>query len=284
MRKINENCMSLLERSLGHTFRRASGQPNVEFRYNRSQMRHILALFLLAAGFAAAADFERPYEKGGGWKPLLAGKNFDGWLTRENKPNEWFTSPAAAIDPSDPKALAARKGPGPDIVNSLAGKAVDLYTEEKFGDVEIYVEWVIPKGSNSGVYLQGLYEMQIFDSYGVPHPNESHAGGIYHQWIDDKPVGGAPPKVNASRPAGEWQYFHAWFRAPRFDKSGKKTEDAKFVKMIYNGRVVHENVTIAGPTRAHMDIPEAPRNPIMLQGDHGPVAFRNLYVRSLDLH
>jgi hypothetical protein len=254
-----------------------------EFRYNRNQMRQILALFALAASVAAAADFERPYEKGQGWKPLLTGTGLSGWLSRENKLNEWFTSPDAAMSPANPNALEAKKGPGPDIVNSLTGKANDIYTEKKFGDLEIYVEWMIPKGSNSGVYLQGLYEIQIFDSYGVPHPNESHAGGIYHQWINDKPVGGASPRLNASRPAGEWQYFHAWFRAPRFDKNGKKTADAKFVKVIYNGQVVHENVTIAGPTRAHMEIPEAPLNPIMLQGDHGPVAFRNIYVRSLDL-
>jgi len=246
-------------------------------------MNHILASFLVAASLAAAADFERPYQTGQGWRPLLTGRDFSGWQVRDGKPNEWITAAGVTVDPANPKALAAAKGPGLEIANSLAGKGNDIYTTEKFGDVEVYVEWMIPKGSNSGVYLHGLYEVQVFDSYGVPHPDESHAGGIYHQWINDKPVGGEAPRVNASRPAGEWQYFHIWFRAPRFDPSGKKVEDAKFIKVIYNGQVVHENAAIAGPTRAHMEIPEAPVNPIMLQGDHGPVAFRNIYVRSLHL-
>ena len=244
-------------------------------------MRFILASFCLAASLVAAPDFERPYASESGWKPLIGPLGV--WLARDQKPNQWFAANDATLDPANPVQLKAEKGTGTVLVNSLTGKVNDIYTREKFGDLEVYVEWMIPKGSNSGVYLHGLYEIQVFDSYGVPHPDESHAGGIYHQWINDKPVGGASPKVNASRPAGEWQYFHAWFRAPRLDKAGKKVEDAKFVKVIYNGQTVHENVTVAGPTRAHMEIPEAPTNPIMLQGDHGPVAYRNIYVRSIKL-
>lgn len=87
--------------------------------------------------------------------------------------------------------------------------------------------------------------------------------------------------MNASRRPGEWQSFHAWFRAPRFDASGKKTANARFVKVLHNGILVQENVDLEGGTRAHMPIAEAALNPLMLQGDHGPVAFRNLYYRPL---
>ena len=87
--------------------------------------------------------------------------------------------------------------------------------------------------------------------------------------------------VNASRKPGEWQSYHIWFRAPRFDASGKKTENAKFLRVLHNGVLVQQDVECEGPTRAHMNIPEAAMNPIMLQGDHGPVAFRNIYVRPL---
>jgi hypothetical protein len=138
-----------------------------------------------------------------------------------------------------------------------------------------------PQGSNSGVYLQGLYEVQVFDSYGVASPKTSDCGAIYHRWIDNKPVGGSAPKMNASRKPGEWQSFHIWFRAPRFDASGKKTGNARFLRVLHNGVEVQKDVEVDGPTRAHMNIPEAALNPLMLQGDHGPVAYRNLYMRPL---
>ena len=126
--------------------------------------------------------------------------------------------------------LGAKAAPGSRILNGLKGKANNLVTTEKFGDVELYLEFLIPQGSNSGVYLQGLYEVQIFDSYGKEALSTSDGGAIYHRWIDGKPVAGSAPKVNASRPPGQWQSYHVWFRAPRFDASGNKTENAKFSK------------------------------------------------------
>jgi hypothetical protein len=109
----------------------------------------------------------------------------------------------------------------------------------------------------------------------------SDGGGIYHQWINEKGVGGSAPSRNASRRPGEWQSYQIWFRAPRFDASGKKSENAKFLRVLFNGLSVQENVESEGPTRAHLEIPEAVTNPIMLQGDHGPVAFKNIYWRPL---
>ena len=94
-------------------------------------------------------------------------------------------------------------------------------------------------------------------------------------------MGGVAPRVNASKPPGQWQSFHIWFRAPRFDSSGKKTEKARFLKVVHNGVTIHENVELEGPTRASMTTPESPAGPLMLQGDHGPVAYRNIYLRPL---
>jgi hypothetical protein len=109
----------------------------------------------------------------------------------------------------------------------------------------------------------------------------SDGGAIYHRWIDNKGVGGSAPSRNASRRPGEWQSYQIWFRAPRFDASGHKTENARFIRVLYNGLTVQNNVEVEGGTRAHMNIPEAPTNPLMLQGDHGPVAYKNIYWRPL---
>lgn len=108
----------------------------------------------------------------------------------------------------------------------------------------------------------------------------AECGGIYPRWLDEANVGGRSPRTNASRPAGEWQSFDIVFRAPRFDARGRKTAHARFVRVLHNGVLVHENVEVTGPTRAARleHEPEAAVGPLQLQGDHGPVAYRNLRV------
>ena len=238
-----------------------------------------LIVVLAAAALCSGAD--KP-PTGKDWKPLLNGKDLAGWHGYPGKPNTWLTTSAIRYDAqTNPKLLAATAGPGGVMLNGPDGRTTNLVTDEKFQDVEMYLEFNIPKGSNSGVYLHGLYEIQVYDSYGSTELKTSNGGGIYHRWINEQPVGGAPPKVNASRAPGEWQSYHIWFRGPRFDASGKKIENAKFLRVENNGKLIHEDVELEGRTRAHMDIPEAAANPLMLQGDHGPVAFRNIYWRPL---
>jgi len=142
---------------------------------------------------------------------------------------------------------------------------------------------MVPKGSNSGVYFMGRYEIQVFDSFGVAKPEHSDCGGIYQRWKEKDGVGyeGRPPKVNVSKKPGEWQSFDVTFKAPRFDADGKKIENAKFVKVVHNGKVVHENESLSGPTRAATFDDEKALGPLMLQGDHGPVAYRNLKLKKL---
>ena len=219
-----------------------------------------------------------------GWRPLFNGPgSVAGWQGQDGKPLAWITTSAVVWERLlGPTRLAALPAPGDRLMNGPNGKVHNIVSIEKFGDVELYVEFLICKGSNSGVYLHGLYEVQIFDSYGSSEPMKtSDGGGIYHKWIDNQGIGGSAPSRNASRRPGEWQSFHIWFRGPRFDASGKKTENAKFLRVLHNGLSVQENVEIDGPTRAAMNLPESAINPMMLQGDHGQVAFRNIYVRPL---
>jgi len=252
------------------------------------------ALLCLAAASCLAAQTPRsltdgqdhgdaPYLLEEGWTSLLNGKSLSGWQSYGKLKNEWLSCKAIAFDGlAGTGRLECVGGAGDRILNGPQNKTANIFTEKKFGDAELYIEFMLAKGSNSGVYLQGLYEVQVFDSFGTTGPLAySDGGGIYHRWINNQGVGGSAPRVNASRAPGQWQSYHIWFRAPRFDASGRKTENARFLRVVYNGAVVQENVDVEGPTRAAMDIPEAPENPLMLQGDHGPVAYRNAYIRPL---
>jgi hypothetical protein len=218
-----------------------------------------------------------------GWQPLLNGKDLSGWHPDQGKDSTWYTTRGVRWERLlGPTRLSGIREPGGRIVNGPDGRTANLVSDQEFGDIELYLEFMLGKGSNSGVYLHGLYEVQVFDSWASDlEPTSSDCGGIYHRWIDNQGVGGSAPKRNASRRPGEWQSFHIWFRAPRFDSSGKKTENAQFIRVLHNGLLVQEMVEVEGGTRAHMNIPEAPKNPIMLQGDHGPVSYRNIYMRPL---
>lgn len=157
-----------------------------------------------------------------------------------------------------------------------------VYTADKFGDVQLHVEWAAPlpavgRGQgrgNSGVFLMGLYEVQVLDS----HDNETYADGqaaaIYGQY---------PPLVNACLPPGQWQNYDIAFRRPRFKEDGTLAKPARMV-VLHNGLLVQDNVELWGPTTWLQNKPYtelAERLPISLQ-DHGnPVRFRNIWVREL---
>jgi hypothetical protein len=240
------------------------------------------------AGFSPVQDGEPhgdpPYLLEDGWQPLLNGTDLAGWKPCDaTATSDWFTTRSVRFERYlGPTQLSGRPAASGVILNGRTGRTANLCTDRTFGDVELYLEFMLAKGSNSGVYLQGLYEIQIFDSFGATDAMKTSDGGaVYHQWIDERGVGGSAPLVNASRRPGEWQSYQVWYRAPRFDPSGRKLEPARFVRVLFNGQLVQKEVDVAGPTRAHLPIPEAPANPLMLQGDHGPVAFRHIYVRPL---
>jgi hypothetical protein len=230
------------------------------------------------------AHGDPPHLLESGWEPLLNGTDLNGWKACDPAArNEWFTTRFVRFERYlGPTQLNGRPAPGGTMLNGPTGRTANFCTGRTFGDVELYLEFMLAKGSNSGVYLQGLYEVQIFDSWGSTDPlTSSDAGAIYHEWIEEQGVGGSAPLVNAARRPGEWQSYQIWFRAPRFDGTGKKIEPARFQRVLFNGQLVQKDAVASGPTRAHLSIPEAPQNPLMLQGDHGPVAFRNIYTRPL---
>src|SRR5262245_27548324 len=113
------------------------------------------------------AHGDAPYLIEDGWRPLLNGKDLSGWSGQEGKPSEWLTVRGVVWERLlGPTRLRGIPAPAGTILNSQSGRTVNLATDEKFGDIELYLEFLIAKGSNSGVYLHGLYEIQVFDSYG----------------------------------------------------------------------------------------------------------------------
>ena len=238
----------------------------------------LMGLCILAATSVHAEDAETV--------SLIKGEAMDGWRKPTNK---WMNAGEVSKSAENEKMLVTKPGSG-TIVNGADGRTSNLISEAEFGDVEAHIEWMVPKGSNSGAYFMGRYEVQVFDSFGTAKPKHSDAGGIYQRWDPSRGKGqegfeGTAPKVNASKAPGEWQSFDVTFRAPRFGADGKKTENAKFIKVVHNGQVIHENVEVTGPTRSGMweRDAEKPAGPLMLQGDHGPVAYRNISIKKVDL-
>jgi hypothetical protein len=157
-----------------------------------------------------------------------------------------------------------------------------IYTRDAFGDCQLHVEFaepVPPQGEsqgrgNSGVFLMGLYEIQVLDSYENKTYADGQAAAVYGQY---------PPLVNAARSPGQWQSYDIVFHGPRFDKAGKLLRPAR-VTVLHNGVLVQDNVELSGPTAHGQRPPYSPQPdklPLALQ-DHGqPVRFRNIWIREL---
>ncbi|HTY84324.1 MAG TPA: DUF1080 domain-containing protein [Silvibacterium sp.] len=156
-----------------------------------------------------------------------------------------------------------------------------LVTRQAFGDCQLHVEFAEPvpatgesqERGNSGVFLMGLYEIQVLDSYQNKTYADGQAAAVYGQY---------PPLVNASRPPGQWQAYDIIFHGPRF-ADGKVVRPAR-VTVLHNGMLVQDNVELTGPTAHGQRPPYQPgpdRLPLQLQ-DHGnPVRYRNLWIREL---
>lgn len=206
----------------------------------------------------------------------LTGPDLFAW---DGDTRQWENIKDAHLSPDDPKRLTGEPGVGA-ILNGPTGRTTHLLSKQHFGDVSAHIEFMVAKDSNSGVYFMGRYEVQIFDSWQKESPYPGiECGGIYERWdVSRTPKGfeGHSPRVNASQAPGQWQSFDVVFRAPRFDAAGRKVANARFEKVVHNGVIVHEDVEVSGPTRAAAFDDERPLGPLMLQGDHGPVAYRNI--------
>jgi len=215
-----------------------------------------------------------------GWVDLLKGGDLSAW---NDLHGGWKAVSDQIKLSNDGTKLIAVNG-NQAVVNGDNGNTRDLVSRAEYGDIDVHVEFLIARKSNSGVYLMGRYEIQIYDSFGVEKDKYPgiECGGIYPRWINGQNIEGRSPKVNASLQAGEWQTFDITFRAPRFDGNGKKTSNAVFVKVIHNGKVIHENAELGGPTRGTISEAEVREGALRLQGDHGPVAYRNVRIRKLE--
>jgi hypothetical protein len=211
-------------------------------------------------------------EKTGTVQPFN-GKDLTGWKFKGDAKKSKWTVAAAHVNPDKPSELLTGVGDSTagsvvDLVNAKPG-SVDIYTEQKFGDCTIEVEFMIPKGSNSGVYVMGEYEVQIYDTYGKKELKVGDMGSIYTY---------AAPSIDACKKPGEWQKFVIEFIAPKFE-GDKKVANGKFVKVTFNDKVIHENVELTkGVTPGGLTGKEAATGPLMFQGDHGAVAFRNIKI------
>ena len=161
-----------------------------------------------------------------------------------------------------------------------------LITKDEFGDLELELDFMMAKGSNSGVFLQGRYEVQLLDSWTKLHPEFSDVGGIYQRWDDARGDGhqgyqGIAPLINVARAPGLWQHLKIKFQAPLFDAGGQKIRNARFLEVDLNGVLVQLQEEVTGPTRSSAFDDEKPAGPLMLQGDHGNVAFRNIHYKPL---
>jgi hypothetical protein len=189
---------------------------------------------------------------------LFDGDTTEGWTTMDGKPSAW------KVLEDDSMEVSGGVGGG------------NIISKEKFEDVQLHVEFWLPKHppdvkgqhrGNSGVYLQGRYEIQVLDSYGQA-PDKHGCGAIY---------GRRKPKENACTPPQTWQTYDITFRAPRFDEEGKKVRNAR-VTVIHNGVTIHQDAEIEGPTVAG-EQKEAPGPaPVMLQYHGNPVRYRNIYA------
>jgi sugar phosphate isomerase/epimerase len=240
----------------------------MSFQTKMNLRNFIILILFLVAGVAA---------NGGGKGVTLTGDDFSQW---QDNTGQWQIVGDVFMKPDNNKLLSSKPGTGV-ILNGPTGRTSNLLSKAEFGDVKAHIEFMVPKGSNSGVYFNGRYEIQVLDSWGVKNLKHGDCGGIYQRWDDkrkEKGYEGRPPRVNASREAGQWQTFEVIFRAPRFNRRGQKISNARFEKVVHNGTIVHADVEVTGPTRASAYNDEKPTGPLMLQGDHGPVAYRNIRI------
>lgn len=197
---------------------------------------------------------KRPLE---GAVVLFDGKNLDQWQTRDGKSSGWKILPDGAME----------------VV-----KGGDLVTKEKFGDHQLHLEFRLPymprdfgqARGNSGVYLQGRYETQVLDSYGL-EGMDNECGGFYQI---------CRPAVNMCAPPLQWQTYDITFHSAKLDANGKKTTNAR-VTVLHNGVKIHDNYELPHPTPGGLDDKEGLPGALMLQDHSNPVQYRNIWIKRL---
>jgi hypothetical protein len=202
-----------------------------------------------------------------------------------------ITAPSDAVVLFDGKDLSKWKGKDGDAkwkvengVFTVAKGTGDIETKQTFEDFQLHIEWRVPEDiqgqsqarGNSGIFMQGIYELQVLDNYNNRTYSNGQAGSIYKQ---------TRPLVNAMRKPGEWQVYDVIYTAPRFKADGSLFSPAR-ITVLHNGVLVQNNFEIRGTT-PYIGLPEYKahgKGPIRLQ-DHGdpskPLSFRNIWLREL---
>ena len=182
-----------------------------------------------------------------------------------------------------PKPISFKPGTGILLNINDKEKNDALVTNWEHGDLLLELDVLLPKGSNSGIYLQGRYELQLKDSWGVKNPLGSDMGGFHNNWEkdSDKIFRGIPPLSNASKAPGLWQTYKIHFQAPKFNDAGEKISNAKFIYVDLNGVRIHSNVEVPTYTGGPIEKNEVAKGPLLIQGNHGPVAIRNFKYQLL---
>jgi hypothetical protein len=233
-------------------------------------LNRLLSIALLAAA-ACAADEPKSIDPGGPGQPpsdaivLFDGKDASEWVHDDGRPSSW-----PVID----GALTCKSGTG------------DIYSKRKFSSAQIHVEFAIPHmpdqhdqaRGNSGVYLQGRYEIQILDSYQNPTYPDGSCAALYGQYA---------PLVNASRPPEQWQTYDILFHAPECGQAGEIITPGTLT-LLHNGVLVQDRVRIKGPTGGSDPTNICEPGPLRLQDHSQPDAketslrFRNIWYRLLE--
>ncbi len=194
---------------------------------------------------------------------LFDGQDLSAWRHDDGRPAQWTVADGA---------FTVVKGTG------------SLTTRRSFGDCQLHVEWRAPEKvegdgqgrGNSGVFLQGRYEVQVLDSYQSRTYSNGQAGSIYKQHI---------PLVNACRRPGQWQAYDIVFEAPHFNKDGSVRRPA-YVTVLHNGVLIQNHVELKGAT-AYIGAPSYEKHdlaqPLTLQHHGNPVSYRNIWIRELKL-
>jgi hypothetical protein len=201
-----------------------------------------------------------------------------------NKSN-WQIVGDVSADLTKPDAMTSTLGKGILVNIPNTENRSNLVSVAEYGDVDVSFDFMMAAHSNSGFYLQGRYEVQLFDSWGVKQPAYSDCGGIYkrRKFIPQEYLyEGHAPRTNACLAPGLWQHLEISFQAPKFDAAGNKTSNAKILVAKLNGVIIHENLELTGPTGGAISETEAPFGPFLIQGDHGAVAFKNMQITNFN--
>ena len=234
-------------------------------------MKHLILWLTFLSPMLIKAQQKIPLDDMSFWKP--------------SEKTNWQIAGDVTADINQHDGMTQIAGKGILVNIPVEKNKANLQSVAEYGDVDVSFDFMMAAHSNSGFYLMGRYELQLMDSWGVKNPSTGDCGGIYkrRRYENGKEIlwEGHAPRLNACLAPGLWQHIDISFQAPKFDATGKKTQNAKMLSVKMNGVIVQENVELTGPTGGPIAETEAATGPFMIQGDHGPVAFRNFVISNL---